>query len=59
MHAPFGRHGAPPAPRATHEGDLHARAMEQAALLRAGRLDEIDAAHVAEELDDVVVQAHD
>jgi hypothetical protein len=56
MNAPFeGRRDAPHpgATRATYEGDLHAWAQEQAALLRAGRLGEIDAANIAEELDDV------
>ena len=43
--------GAPP--RATYEGDYSAWALEQAALLRAGRLSEIDAANIAEELEDV------
>ncbi|MBB4284680.1 DUF29 domain-containing protein [Roseospira goensis] len=31
--------------------DFHAWATEQAALLRAGRLDEADVAHIAEEID--------
>jgi Domain of unknown function DUF29 len=55
MNGPFGRRAeAPQEPaRATYEGDLHAWAQEQAALLRAGRLGEIDAANVAAELDDV------
>ncbi len=56
MNAPSeGRREAPRlgATRATYEGGLHAWAQEQAALLRAGRLGEIDAANIAEELDDV------
>jgi hypothetical protein len=55
MNGPFDRRAeAPQEPaRATYEGDLHAWAQEQAALLRAGRLGEIDAANVAAELDDV------
>ena len=36
-----------------YEQDLVAWALENAALLRTGRLDEIDAAHIAEELEDL------
>lgn len=36
-----------------YDQDLIAWAMKNAALLRAGRLDEIDAAHIAEELEDL------
>ncbi len=36
-----------------HERDLCGWATEQAALLRAGRIAEADAANIAEELDDV------
>jgi Domain of unknown function DUF29 len=45
--------------RATYEGDLHAWAQEQAALLRAGRLPEVDAANIAEELEDVGREQYD
>ena len=45
--------------RATHQGDLHAWAREQAALLRAGRIAEADVLNIAEELDDIVVQQYD
>ncbi|MGY2050576.1 DUF29 domain-containing protein [Methylobacterium sp. JK268] len=37
--------------RAAYERDLHAWALEQARLLRAGRLDAVDAEHIAEELE--------
>ena len=37
----------------TYESDVVAWAQEQAALLRAGRLDEIDAEHIADEIEDV------
>ena len=53
MNKPFDGRAALP-PRAAYETDLHAWAMEQAALLRAGRLDAVDAANVAEELEDGV-----
>jgi hypothetical protein len=36
-----------------YEADLHLWAAQQAALLREGRLSELDAMHIAEELDDV------
>ncbi|WP_029009811.1 DUF29 domain-containing protein [Azospirillum halopraeferens] len=35
----------------TYEGDFYAWTMEQAALLRAGRLSEADVAHIAEEIE--------
>src|SRR3954470_3105615 len=38
---------------ARYDRDLYGWAVEQAALLRAGRLAEADASHIAEELDDV------
>jgi arylsulfatase A-like enzyme len=38
---------------ARYERDLYGWAVEQAALLRAGRIAEADALHIAEELDDV------
>jgi hypothetical protein len=69
MNAPFGRDGeggfaesqaaAPAETRATHAGDLHAWAREQAALLRAGRIAEADALNIAEELDDVGSEQYD
>ena len=37
--------------RNTYELDFHAWTNEQAALLRAGRLSDIDAAHIAEEIE--------
>ncbi|MDO9707085.1 DUF29 domain-containing protein [Paracraurococcus lichenis] len=50
----------PEAPaRAGYKQDLHAWAREQAALLRAGRLSEVDAANIAEELDDVGNEQYD
>ena len=36
-----------------YQSDVVAWAQEQAALLRAGQLDEIDAEHIAEEIEDV------
>lgn len=50
---------APVEARASYRGDLHAWAREQAALLRAGRIAEADVLHIAEELDDIVVQQYD
>lgn len=49
--------GAPA--RTGYREDLHAWAREQAALLRAGRLTELDAANIAEELDDVAIEQVD
>jgi hypothetical protein len=43
----------PPATASLYETDDHAWALEQAALLRAGRTAEIDAANLAEELEDL------
>ncbi len=40
-------------PATRHEEDLYTWVQEQVALLRAGRLTEVDAANVAEELSDV------
>ena len=45
--------------RTGYKEDLHAWAREQAALLRAGRLGEVDAANIAEELDDVGNEQYD
>ncbi len=36
-----------------YEDDVVAWATEQASLLRAGRLDQLDRAHLAEEIEDV------
>lgn len=41
----------PSAPRTRYEDDLYSWLLEQADLLRAGRLDALDAKHVAEELE--------
>jgi predicted nucleic acid-binding Zn-ribbon protein len=57
MNAPFDRKTA--TPRTDYRGDLHAWAREQAALLRAGRIAEADAANIAEELDDVGDEQYD
>ena len=61
MNGPFdpNRDMPPTTPSATYRGDLHAWAREQAALLRAGRLSEVDAANIAEELDDVGNEQYD
>jgi len=45
--------GAPDAAHALYETDLHAWSLEQARLLREGRLGEIDAENIAEEILDV------
>ncbi len=39
--------------RSTHDLDFYAWAKEQAALLRAGRLSEVDLEHIAEEIEDL------
>jgi hypothetical protein len=44
--------------RARYDRDLYSWAVEQAALLRAGRLDEIDARNIAEEIDDVGLEQY-
>jgi hypothetical protein len=44
---------------AAKEADLHSWARHQAELLRAGRLSEIDAAAIAEEIDDVGEEQYD
>lgn len=46
-------------PRADHDTDLYSWVEEQVALLRAGRLSEIDAVHIAEELRDVGSEQYD
>src|SRR3954451_23758062 len=45
--------------RARYEDDLYTWVNEQVALLRAGRLEEIDAANVAEELSDLGAEQYD
>ena len=48
------RKEVPPQPPATrHDDDLYTWVREQIALLRAGRLSDIDALNIAEELSDV------
>lgn len=44
---------------ARHDRDLYSWAIEQAALLRAGRLAEVDALSIAEEIDDVGNEQYD
>jgi Domain of unknown function DUF29 len=50
-----GEHGV----RARYEDDLYTWSTEQAALLRAGRVSEVDARNIAEELDDVGNEQYD
>ncbi len=45
--------------RARYDRDLYSWAVEQAALLRAGRLAEVDALNIAEEIDDVGNEQYD
>jgi Domain of unknown function DUF29 len=45
--------------RARYEDDLYSWAVEQAALLRAGRVTEADAGNIAHELDDVGNEQYD
>jgi len=45
--------------RARYEDDLYSWAIEQAALLRAGRVTEADASNIAQELDDVGNEQYD
>jgi len=45
--------------RAQYEHDLYSWAVEQAALLRAGRIAETDAKNIAEQLDDVGNEQYD
>jgi predicted nucleic acid-binding Zn-ribbon protein len=51
-----GKQGAEPA---RYDQDLYSWAVEQAALLRAGRIAEADALNIAEELDDVGNEQYD
>jgi hypothetical protein len=46
-------------PRARYDRDLYSWAVEQAALLRSGRVTELDALNIAEELDDVGNEQYD
>src|SRR3954452_7975601 len=48
-----------PARRTRYEDDLYTWVSEQVDLLRAGRLDQIDAENVAEELSDVGAEQYD
>jgi hypothetical protein len=50
---------APVRAGARHDRDLYSWAIEQAALLRAGRLAEVDALSIAEEIDDVGNEQYD
>jgi hypothetical protein len=50
---PAKRGGRPGREPARYERDLYSWALEQAALLRAGRIAQADVANIAEELDDV------
>ena len=45
--------------RARYDRDLFSWAIEQAALLRAGRLDQVDALNIVEEIDDVGDEQYD
>ena len=47
------------APRTDYKQDIHAWALEQIELLRAGRLADIDALNIAEELGDVAGREYD
>ena len=51
--SPSGRRPPSAGTRARYEGDYYTWINEQVALLRAGRLDEVDAENVAEELSDM------
>lgn len=57
MNKPFHPRGA--LPRTAYEADLHGWALEQAALLRAGRVVELDLPNIAEEVDDVAAAQYD
>src|SRR3954463_1621731 len=46
-------------PRARYDRDLYSWAVEQAALLRSGRVEEVDALNIAEEIDDVGNEQYD
>lgn len=53
------RNSRPGRAPARYERDLYGWAVEQAALLRAGRLDQADVHNIAEELDDVGSEQYD
>ena len=62
MADPVAKERAPAKPsrrNARYEEDLYSWVQEQVALLRAGRLDEIDAENIAEELSDVGAEQYD
>ena len=46
-------------PRTAYKQDIHAWALEQIELLKAGRFDEIDALNIAEEIQDVAEREYD
>src|ERR687883_164807 len=55
-----GQHSVPPeGERARYDRDLYSWAIEQAALLRAGRIAEADVLNIAEEIDDVGNEQYD
>ena len=53
------RHAGPEQGPARYDRDLYSWAVEQAALLRAGRIAEADALNIAEEIDDVGNEQYD
>jgi hypothetical protein len=59
MAEPVAKERASTRKRTRYEDDLYTWVMEQVKLLRAGRLDEIDAENIAEELSDVGVEQYD
>jgi hypothetical protein len=59
MADPVAKERTPAKRRSRYEDDLYSWVQEQVALLRAGRLDEIDAENVAEELSDVGSSQYD
>jgi hypothetical protein len=46
-------------PRTGYQQDIHAWALEQVELLKAGRLDEVDTLNIAEEIKDVAEREYD
>jgi hypothetical protein len=59
MADPVAKERAPAKKRTRYEDDLYSWVLEQVALLRAGRLGEIDAENIAEELSDVGSEQYD
>lgn len=55
----MGDRNNPTPPRAHYDKDLYGWAVEQAALLRSGKIAEADALNIAEELDDVGIEQYD